>query len=173
MKTSGATRKKPSQTKPGSPQASVIQPPPRPRPPACRTPSARSLCAPTSCSASSISATSISGAGSGVEELDILLLPGDPDLLTLLAAEGGIAVARHLRQHALASRGQVQLDEIAQELDEDDLALDRVAGRGAVAPLVHLDRGGTDRHERRLADGRRLEAVRPDAHAHLLVVLDH
>src|SRR5438132_671272 len=75
--------------------------------------------------------------GSGVEELDIFLLPRDADLLTLLAPEGGIALAGHLRQHAVASRCQMELDQIAEELDEHDLALDGVA-RGPVARVLHL-----------------------------------
>src|SRR5205823_13817110 len=132
MKTSGATRKKPSQRKPGRPQARVTSPPLRP--PRVLSPSAFSAfgrCCPRSASASSISSTAIrvasstggSWGGSGPEELDILLLPRDADLLTLLAPEGGIALAGHLCQHALASRGQMQLDEVAEELHEDDLAL--------------------------------------------------
>ena len=46
-----------------------------------------------------------------------------------LPAERRIALAGHLREHPLAARRQVELDEIAEELDEDDLALEPSSGR--------------------------------------------
>src|SRR5262245_8052922 len=124
MKTRGAIRKKPSQTKPGAAQASVTQLRPRSRcAPRC-SPSARSCSCSTSSSSSSMSARSSCGTASGpsgVEELDILFFPDDAHGLALTAAEGRIPVAGQLRKHPLTARGQVQLDEIAEELDEDDL----------------------------------------------------
>src|SRR5690242_14260961 len=129
MKTSGATRKKPSHRKPGSPQASVIRPLRPPRAPPDASPSAFSACCGRCASSASASSTSCNAAReaslpgcSGVEELDILLLPVDPDCLALLAAQRGVALARHLREHALSRHREVEFHEVAEELDEDDLA---------------------------------------------------
>src|SRR5215831_3284529 len=149
MKTSGATRKNPSQSAPGSAHSAVIQPRSRASPaPSART-RARS-CA-TSSSASSTSARTRS-AGSGAEELCILLLPDDPDHVALAASEVGVALARDLREHALAAGREMELDEVAEELDEEDLAPGRVRGRRA-GILRDLDGCGTHRDERLVADG--------------------
>src|SRR3954470_9030153 len=113
MKTSGASRKKPSQRPPGSAHAAVIQPPPR---------SAPSRDSPSACSGASSSsacsspAASSCGAGSGAEELGILLLPRDADSVALPSAKDRIALARDLREHPLAADREMKLDEIAEEL---------------------------------------------------------
>src|SRR5262245_18270116 len=106
--------------------------------------------------------------GLGLEELDILFLPGDPELLALAALEGRVLVAGDLREHALAAGEEVQLHEVAQELDEHDLALGgvHVAGRGARA--VDLHGRGPDGEHRGVAD-RVLARIRPAAGAHLAV----
>src|SRR5438128_3510629 len=110
MKTSGASRKKASQTPPGRAHAAATQP--RPRACAVASPSARSAGRRSISSACSISATSSCGDGSGAEELDILFPPADPDLLPLAPAEFGIAIARHFGKHACAPGRQVELDEV-------------------------------------------------------------
>src|SRR5262249_8380647 len=119
MKTSGARRKNPSQIAPGSAHRAVTQPRSRASPASSARTRARS-CA-ISSSASSTSARTRS-AGSGAEELCILLLPDDPDLVALAPAEVRVALARDLREHALAAGGEMELDEVAEELDEEDLA---------------------------------------------------
>src|SRR5262245_65973630 len=104
-----------------------------------------------------MSSRSRCGAGSapsGVEELDILLLPGDANHLARPAPEIRVAVAGHLGEHPLAAGREVQLDEVAEELDEDDLARRGVLG-SRVAARADLDGCGPDRDERRLADGGR------------------
>src|SRR6476620_873073 len=128
MKTRGAIRKKPSHRKPGAAHASVTQLPPRSRCAPRFSPSARSCSCSTSSSSSSMSARSRCGGGSGVEELDILLFPHDADGLALAAPKGRIPVAGHLRQHPFTARSEVQLDKVAEELDEHDLAVGRVQG---------------------------------------------
>src|SRR5882724_4090925 len=134
--------------KPGSPHASVVQPPPRPR----TSPSARSAEAVfSSCSASSISSTS--RCGSCGEELDILLLPGDPDPLTLTTPELRIPLTRDLCEQPLAARREVELHQVAEELDEDDLALGRVHAR-IRDDLADLDDRRADRDLGCIADGR-------------------
>src|SRR4051794_25219798 len=152
--------------KPGRPQARVTQPP-RSRP--STRPSARSAASVSSiCSAASSSATS--RWGSGGEELDIPLLPGDPDPLALAAAEQRVLVARHLGEPPLAADAEMQLDEVAEELDEDDLALRRVdAARGAVLVDADGDRAYRDERDVALLPVR---ARRPDADADPLLVLD-
>src|SRR2546423_7358240 len=106
MKTSGASRKKPSQSPPGSAQATVIQPPV----PACfDSPRACSGRRSSSAAACSISAMSSCGAGSGAEELGILLLPRDPDPVALAPAKSRIALTGYLREHPLAADRQVKL----------------------------------------------------------------
>src|SRR5207253_232138 len=81
-------------------------------------------------SASSTSKTAIRVASrsgcSGVEELDILLLPGDPDRLPLAAPKRRIPLGGNLREQAVTAGHEVELHEIPEELDEDDLALGRV-----------------------------------------------
>src|SRR3990172_3516033 len=169
MKTSGARGQKPSQAKPGSAQAAVIHP--LPFPTAASSPRARSGCCWTISSACSIPPTSSSGAPSGLEDLDILFLPGDPDLLALLAAQRGVALPRHLGEHALAAGAQVELDEVAEELDEDDLALGRVHSDRPRVAFLDLDRGRANRHEHLVADLRGI--VRgPDADPDVVLVLE-
>src|SRR6266496_2872398 len=112
---------------PGRPHASVIQP--LPRPPLPRTaPSARSAAAVSSRSSTS-SSSATSRCGSCGEELDIVLLPEDRDLLAFTASELRVALARDLREQPLAPRREVELDEVAEELDEEDLARGRVGPR--------------------------------------------
>src|SRR5262245_31817360 len=117
--------------KPGAAHARVIHPRPRSLSAAFWTPSARSCSASTSRSSARMSSRSSCGPGgsgpSGLEELDILLLPRDENRLPLPAPEVRIPLARHLRQHPLAAGHQVKLDEVAQELDEDDLTTGGVA----------------------------------------------
>src|SRR5882724_20101 len=155
--------------KPGRPHARVTQPPPLPRVPPC-SPRARSVrCVVSISSACSISATS--RRGSLGEELDILLLPRDPDLLALAAAKRWIALAGHLHEQALAAGDEVELDEVAEELDEDDLAVRRVERRRSVG-VVELDGRGPNGNQRRLA---RSPLVVGGLHArpNAAVVLDH
>src|SRR5262249_24004627 len=168
MKTSGATRKNPSQSAPGSAHSAVIQPRSRASPaPSART-RARS-CA-TSSSASSTSARRRS-AGSGAEELCILLLPDDPDLVALAAAEVRVPLARDLREHALAAGRKMELDEVSEELDEEDLALRGVRRRrGGI--LRHLHGCGAHRDERLVADGAPV-ARREHARLDVVLVRDH
>src|SRR5262249_8083882 len=154
----------PSHSPPGSAQAAVIQPPPRSdvsRPSACSRD--------TECERSSASSTS-PRIGSGAEELDILLLPADPDLLALAAAKLGVPLAADLGQHPLAADCEVELDEVAEELDEQHLALRGVQPAGAVR--VHLDGRRPDRDERLVADIG-AGARRDDARADIVVVGDH
>src|SRR5262249_56134947 len=95
------------------------------------------------------------GAGwgaAGGEEVEILRLPGDEQRLALPAPEVRITVAGHLGQHALAAGNEVELDEIAEELDEDDLAPGGVVD-GRITGLADLDGRCPDRDECRLADG--------------------
>src|SRR4051794_3869917 len=115
------------------PHAAVIQPSRRPRPPPERSPRALSafgrFCLRIASASSTSSRARRAPPGfSGPEELDILLLPRDADLLPLPATQIGVALAGHLREHPLAAGGEVQLDEVAEKLDEDDLGLDRMAG---------------------------------------------
>src|SRR5690349_14343523 len=152
---------------PGMPHAAVIQPSRRPRPPPERSPRALSAFGRFCWRIASASSTSprarraesgfCGSVPSGPEELDILLLPRDADLLPLPATQIGVALAGHLREHPLAAGGEVQLDEVAEELDEDDLGLDRVAG-GSLC-IVELDGRSADRDLRRVADRRRHTAV--------------
>src|SRR5581483_284404 len=160
MKTSGAMRKKPSQRPPGSAHAAVVQPPPL-SPVSAALPSACSRGDCSSCSASSTPAS----AGSGVEELCIPFVPADPDLVALAPAEGGVALPRHLREHPLAGEVEVELDEIAEELDEQDLALGGVRAAGAVG--IDLHRCCADGDQRLVADG----AIRPRNDARAQIVL--
>src|SRR5436190_14264167 len=159
--------------KPGSAQRNVTNPCPRSRSWAFWTPSARSCSASTSCSSASMSCRSRRGTGSGPsggEELDILLLPGDENRLALSAPEVWIALAGDLRQHPLAARHEVKLHEIAEELDEDDLAAGGVAGI-RVAGLADLDGRGPDRDERLVADGRDRPHAGEDADLNVVLVL--
>src|SRR5262249_48579521 len=145
MKTGGARRKKASQSPPGSAHAAVSQPPPCSRPSfANQSASSRgSACWSSSASSTSSRIRSCLCAGSGSEELGILFPPGDPDRLAFAPAEGGVALARHLGEHPLAADRQVELHQVAEELDEEDLALRRVRpARGAVGDL---HRRGPDR----------------------------
>src|SRR4051812_18688717 len=169
MKTSGASRKKPSQSPPGSAHAAVSQPPPC-SPPSVAAPSAPSRRC-SSASVSSSSATSSCGVGSRPEELAIPLLPPDPDRVAFAPAECRVAVARHLGEHALAADGEGELDEVAEELDKEDLAMRGVrhGGRGTV---VDLDGRGADRDERLVADGAGV-AGGEYARAHVAVTGDH
>src|SRR5215471_16758680 len=98
------------------------------------------------------------GAGSGVEKLDILLLPDDADGLPLATTELRVLVTRDLREHPLTACSEVNLDEIAEELDEHDLAVGRVHRLLACA-LGELDRGRPHRDER-LVSHRRARSVR-------------
>src|SRR5262245_29219836 len=159
--------------KPGAAQARVTQLPPRSRRAPFWRPSARSCSVSISSSSASMSSRSRCGLGSGasgVEELDILLLPGDADLLALPATEGRILLPWHLRQHALAAGDEVQLHEIAQELHEDDLTLGRVAV--SIRFATDLDRGSADRHECGLADGGCGTVLRTDGDTDVVLVLD-
>src|SRR5262245_56777886 len=117
MKTSGAIRKKPSQSPPGSAQKNVVQPVLRCGRASGSRPIARSFGVCSSASASSSSPlASRSGpvtCGSGPEELGILLLPGDPDALALTAAQQRVTLAGHLGQHPLSADLEVKLDEVA------------------------------------------------------------
>src|SRR5262245_52144887 len=128
MKTIGATRKKPSQSAPGSAQKNVVHPELRWPRASGSAPSAFSFgsCSSASASSSSPSASRSEVCGSGTEELDIVLLPRDPDVLALAAAQERIALARHLGEHPLAADLQMQLHEVAEELDEHDPRVDRV-----------------------------------------------
>src|SRR3954451_13283809 len=164
MKTRGARRKKPSQRPPGSAQAAVIQPPPRSD---LSIPSACSRDTP--CASSSASSTS-ARIGSGAEELDILLFPGDSDLLAFAAAELRVPLSRHLGEHPLAADCEVELDEVAEVLDEDHLALRAVEPAGAVG--VDHDRRGPDGDECLVPD-RAPVARRHDARANIVLVGDH
>src|SRR5438876_1888330 len=155
MKTSGASRKKPSHTNPGVAHRAVTQP--LPRLAATCSPSARSAGCSAISSAASISATSSCGTDSGSEELPIALVPRDRDLLALPASQRGVAVARHLRQHPLVADGEMELYEIAEKLDEDDIAV------GGVHLVPHravaeLNSRGPDRDQGLVADRRRIVA---------------
>src|SRR5262249_40231398 len=151
----------PSQIAPGSAHRAVTQPRSRASPASSARTRARS-CA-ISSSASSTSARTRS-AGSGAEELCILLLPDYPDLVALAPAEVRVALAGDLREHALAAGGEMELDEVAEELDEEDLALRGVRRRrGGI--LRDLDGCGAHRDERLVADGAPAaggEDARPD-----------
>src|SRR3989304_7708966 len=123
---------------PGAAGAVVPQPPPRaPPPPSPSAFSAFGGCCLRIASASSTSSSASRAASppgrSGVEELDILLLPGDSDPLALAAAQRRVLLGADLGEHALARCEQVELDEVAEELHEDDLALGRVESRGSRA----------------------------------------
>src|SRR5262245_7621831 len=167
MKTSGARRKNPSQSAPGSAHRAVTQPRSRASPASSARTRARSCAA--SSSASSTSARTRS-AGSGAEELCILLLPDDPDLVAFAAAEVRVALARDLREHALATDGEMELDEAAEEFDEEDLARCGVRRRrGRI--LRDLDGRGAHRDERLVADGAPV-ARRDDARADVVLVRD-
>src|SRR5829696_9963524 len=96
-------------------------------------------------SACSISARSNCGVGSLPEELDILLLPRDRDRFALTAAQLRVVLARHLREHPLALGHEMELDQVAEELDEDDLAVGGIVGTGARAVGAELHRCGADR----------------------------
>src|SRR5581483_11512609 len=93
--------------------------------------------------------------GSGAKELDIFGLPGDPERLPLLPAQLRVAVAGQLGEHPVSAGVQVELDEIAEVLDEDDLAQRAVLGSAAVA-LVDRHGGGTHGDESGVADGERV-----------------
>src|SRR5690349_8494424 len=148
--------------KPGMPHAAVIRPWRRPRLSPPRSPRARSafgrfcwrIASASSTSPSAMRAASVlcGSVPSGLEELDILLLPRDADLLPLPATQLGIPLAGNFREHPLAAGGQVQLDEVAEKLDEDDLGLDRIAG-GSLC-VVELDCSGADRDLGRVSDRR-------------------
>src|SRR5680860_715577 len=124
--------------RPGAASAAVTQPPPRGRQPP-RPPPSPSAASGRRCSRMSLASPSSSSERraasspgcSGGEELGILLLPGDPDPLALAAAQRGVLLGADLGEHALAVREQVELDEVAEELDEDDLALGRVQAGGS------------------------------------------
>src|SRR5689334_16557877 len=152
---------------PGSPHASVTQPPPfLPR----TSPSARSARVVSSiCSASSSSETS--RWGSGGEELDILLLPPDAHALALAPPQRRIMLARSLHEEALATCGEMELHQIAQELDENHLALGRVDRAGA-AVLIDPCRRRPNRDERLRARRPRVFR-RPHARPDTVRVLDH
>src|SRR5690242_11094717 len=162
MKTRGASRKKPSQRPPGSAHAAVIQPPPR-SVASFDSPSARSDAA----SSASVSSRPVASR-SGAEELSILLLPRDPQPLAFATAEGRIAVAGDLRGHPLAADREVQLDEVAEKLDEEDLALGRVrpGRRGAVLRDDDCRRANGDEG---VVPDLRLAAGRDDARAHVVI----
>src|SRR5438445_2820162 len=96
----------------------VTKPPPRsaPRP----SPSAFSTLggfwsriASASSTSSRASRLTSSPGGSGVEELDIVLLPGDPNPLSLAAAQQRVLLRGDLGKHPLAAGEQVELDEVA------------------------------------------------------------
>src|SRR4029077_3303965 len=89
-------------------------------------------------------------------ELDILLLPADPDPLPFLPAKSRIALARDLGQHPVAADREMQLHEIAEELDEQDLAVGRIRAVRCGAALVDLYGRGPDRDERLVADRSRV-----------------
>src|SRR5581483_10791849 len=93
--------------------------------------------------------------GSGAKELDIFGLPRDPERLALLPAELRVAVTRQLGEHPVSACVQVELDEVAEVLDEDDLAGRAVLGRAAVA-LVDRHGGRAHGDERGVADGGRV-----------------
>src|SRR5262249_45074535 len=141
------------------------------------SPSARSTRgAASSCSASSSSATSrassltsMSG-GSGGEELDILLLPANPYRLPLASAQRRVVISGDFHQQPLAPRREVELDEVAEELHEHDLARSGVE-RARCAAGGDPSRRSTNRDEGGRADGARV-AGRLDAGANAVLVLD-
>src|SRR5262245_29362120 len=107
--TTGARRKKRSQTAPGAVQAAVVRACLPRAPLRSFSPSAASSGAssPTTCSASTISSTfSPAGLPSRPEESDILLLPGQPNAAAFLPLEFGKALTRHLGDQAPSSGGQ-------------------------------------------------------------------
>src|SRR5262249_36378978 len=123
----------------------------------------------TSASASSTSARTRS-AGSGAGGLCILLPSDDPGLVAPAAPEVRGALAPDPPAHPPAPAGAVGADEVAEELDEEDLALRGVPGRrGGI--LRALDGRGAHRAERLVADGApvsRRNHARPD----VVLVLD-
>src|SRR5690349_16264184 len=115
MKTSGASRKNPSQRPPGSAHSAVIQPPPLRSASAFPSAEASRGSACWRCSASSTSPKISSDRCSGPEELAILLLPADPDRVALAALERRVSVPGHLRQHPLVPDREMELHQVAEE----------------------------------------------------------
>src|SRR6188768_188402 len=159
--------------RPGAASAAVTHP--LPRPPSPPSPSASSepgrRCRESSSASSTSSSASLlasSRSESGVEELDIVFLPGDADPLSFPAAQGWIVLRADLGEHPLVAGQQVELHEITEELDEHDLALRRVE---PVPRAVRLDR-----HRRRANGDHRRAADRApvaggvDADAEVLLV---
>src|SRR6476660_7137897 len=97
----------------------------------------------SSSSTSSSSPTSRRGASGGLdpEELDILFLPGDPDPVALAPSQRRVVVACDLCEQPLTTGREMELDEIAEVLDEDDLAGQPVQAGGPSA-TVTLERHG-------------------------------
>src|SRR5215218_6829054 len=137
----GANRKKRSQTAPGAVQAAVVRAW-RPRTPARSfSPSATSPggSTPTTCSASAISSTRRpAGRPSGSEEPDILLLPGQSHASSFPPLELGVPVTGDLRDQAPPAGRHMELDEVAEVLDDLDLAHDLVRLVRSRLMLVHL-----------------------------------
>src|SRR5260221_1537825 len=152
--------------KPGNPQASVAQPPPlRPR----TSPSARSAEEESSSpSASSISSTS--RCGSDGEEPDILFPPGDRQPLALTAPQLRVPLARDFGEQPLAPRSEVELHQVAEELDEDDLAVGRVL-LARCPSIIDLNDRGAHGDLGRIAD-RGSGALDASARTDSVLVLD-
>src|SRR3712207_1381502 len=123
--TTGASRKKRSQSAPGTVQRAVTSPRRARAAARARSPSAAVSCVGSArmcstCSISSVRRPPAVSPPSRSEGLDILLLPGEPYGAPLAASEIGVAVAGALREQPLAAGREVKLHEVAEVFDDVD-----------------------------------------------------